>query len=771
MLGAESSFSIDPATFGNTTHYSVYDISRLVRMGDWKCHVIEQALPVEENPFEDRQTGGTLRIYDLAVAAVPSYTNFHGGTPALAQAAIVTMVNRLNQIYEREFACRFQLVANNQNLMYTTANPGPYTDGDLGAMLGENQTNINSVIGSGNYDIGHVVSAQNLGGLAQLNAVCGSGKARGGTGVNPPLGDFFTVKYVGHEIGHQFGASHSFNADDSAGNNTCLPNRSSNNAYEPGSGSTIMGYQGLCGSSNNLSNWDTMFNQGAYMQVVARITGGGNCGTNSNTANNLPTITPLTTFTIPIGTAFTATGIATDADGDALTYSWEQRNLGAAQPAIGTGSTDNGSSPLFRVFAPSTSNTRTFPRLVDVLDGTPNIGEQYPTVARTLSLRLTVRDNRAGFGAVRVADINYTVNASGGPFVINVFNTGGSVPGNGTTAVTWNVANTNASPFNATSVRILLSIDGGTTFPYVLSASTPNDGSENVTIPTVTTNQARIRVEPTNNVFFDINNANFAINCPSVQDVLATDSTSCNFVRVTWTAVPGATGYRIQRGPVGGSFAEIASVSGQFTTQFDDTTAVPGTQYNYAVRLNSAQCTLGGPQSAQNAGQRAATTAITSNPVPQSVSLGGTATFNVLANGTGLAYQWQRNSINLNADPRFSGLNGSTLQINSVQAGDAGNYRCVVTGLCGASATSGAAALSIATGPTCDLVDFNNDGAAFDPTDIEAFLSVFAEGPCLPLGAMCNDIDFNNDTSTFDPCDIESFLLVFSEGPCTICGQ
>ena len=73
-------------------------------------------------------------------------------------------------------------------------------------------------------------------------------------------------------------------------------------------------------------------------------------------------------------------------------------------------------------------------------------------------------------------------------------------------------------------------------------------------------------------------------------------------------------------------------------------------------------------------------------------------------------------------------------------------------------------------GGVCDSIDFNNDEASFDPTDIDAFLSVFSEGPCIPIGNFCNDIDFNNDGALFDPCDIESFLLVFSEGPCTPCG-
>jgi len=74
------------------------------------------------------------------------------------------------------------------------------------------------------------------------------------------------------------------------------------------------------------------------------------------------------------------------------------------------------------------------------------------------------------------------------------------------------------------------------------------------------------------------------------------------------------------------------------------------------------------------------------------------------------------------------------------------------------------------TGTECGSIDFNNDGSFFDPQDIDAFLSVFSEGPCVPGTATCNDIDFNNDGALFDPCDIDSFLAVFSEGPCTLCG-
>ncbi len=78
--------------------------------------------------------------------------------------------------------------------------------------------------------------------------------------------------------------------------------------------------------------------------------------------------------------------------------------------------------------------------------------------------------------------------------------------------------------------------------------------------------------------------------------------------------------------------------------------------------------------------------------------------------------------------------------------------------------------IAVVGNQTCDSIDFNNDTSFFDPQDIDAFLSVYSEGPCIPSSATCNDIDFNNDGSLFDPCDIDAFLLVFSEGPCSLCG-
>src|SRR5205814_1962137 len=200
----------------------------------------------------------------------------------------------------------------------------------------QNQTNINSVIGSANYDVGHVVSGMNLGGLAQVRAVCTTSKAKGGTGLQGPTADFFWVEYVSHELGHEFGANHSFNADDSADGNACLPNRNAGTAYEPGGGSTIMSYTNLCGAHNQLQGTsDPMFNQGAYGEIAAYLAGGGNCSANTATGNTAPTVNGGPDYTIPVGTPFAMTASSGDVNGDSLTFSWEERDLGAAQPASG----------------------------------------------------------------------------------------------------------------------------------------------------------------------------------------------------------------------------------------------------------------------------------------------------------------------------------------------------------------------------------------------------------------------------------------------------
>lgn len=453
-----------------------------------------------------RANGENLRTYRLAVAATGEYTAFHGGTVHAALAAINTTVSRVNFIYIREVAIRMVLVGGNNLIVYTDAATDPYTNGAPGAMINENQTNIDAVIGNANYDIGHVFGT-NSGGLAGLNVVCQTGiKALGVTGSGAPVGDPFDVDYVAHEIGHQFGGNHSFNGDAGA----CAGNRVAAKAFEPGSGSTIMAYAGICGAQDLQPNSDAYFHTESYDEIViySTLLQGNSCPVISSASNAVPVPNAgVSGLTIPKSTPFTLTGSATDADGDPVFYCWEQYNLGpAGHPDLPVGD-----APIFRSFNPTSSPSRTFPKLSDIVNNVHTIGELLPNYARTLNFSLQVRDNWFMGGGVDYQNILVFV-AETGPFKVTSPNTSGITwTANSSTTVTWDVANSNVAPVNCSSVRILLSTDGGWTFPIVLAANTPNDGTQSVTVPNLSTTTARIKVEAIGNIFFDMSDQNFAI--------------------------------------------------------------------------------------------------------------------------------------------------------------------------------------------------------------------------------------------------------------------
>ncbi len=457
--------------------------------------------------------GGTLKTYRTAVGTSYQYTAaVGGGTVAGGQAAIVTAINRVTGVYETELSIRLTLVANNSSLVYASST-GSF--GNTSSVINTSTSKVNGIIGVGNYDVGHIFTTGS-GGLAGLGVVGSSTqKAAGTTGSPSPTGDAFYIDYVAHEFGHQFGADHTFNTANDTGN------RNGPTAYEPGSGVSIMAYAGLEGNDDLELHSIPYFHASSIDEIRTFIGTIPSVGTSTTVGNAAPTVSAGSNYAIPTGTPFMLTATGSDPNGDVLTYDWQQMDLGAAN---NLNSADNGASPLFRNYTPTTSPTRIFPQLTSVLRGwtyTPSYqgnatykAERLPEVARSaMKFRVVARDNRAGGGGVSTSDMQLQVVNTGAAFSITSFNSVATLAGGSTQTIAWNVAGTTASPINAANVNIALSLDSGQTFPFLLASNTANDGSESVQIPfgISATGTARIRVMPTNNVFFDINNAALSV--------------------------------------------------------------------------------------------------------------------------------------------------------------------------------------------------------------------------------------------------------------------
>jgi hypothetical protein len=626
----------------------------------------------------DAIAGGQLRTYRLALVTDPSYATYFGG-PANVTAAKVTLINRVTQVYEDETSIRLVLINATDKLNLNTAAEMTGANGPCGGsacyttaqaascssgLLTRNRTVAGLLAGAGNYDVGHIALGLNGGGIASLGVVGLAAKAQGCTGIPTPVGDFFAVDYVAHELGHQFAGNHTFNGVIS---NCSGGNRSAANSVEVGSGSSIMAYAGICGTDNLQSHSDPYWSQRSFDEIVAhtsaaestlsevqvgvltnyaangqqfQVSYAGNLsapiirGTNYTTAgvkaaiegiagwpaggtatvsalsdttftvtfggtlagldvaplslvgctagctgyindvtaggpstrrgavsanaNVAPSVTTQPLYTIPVRTPFALTGSATDANDDPITYMWEQNDRGAA---TGTGLISNTklNGPLFRQFGTRAivtsaatleygsagenhttgDPTRVFPDMAQILSNNTNaatgacptaqttptaadiecFSEYLPTAAyvgfagvnaapASLNFKLTARDGRGGLNN---ATTRLVLAPAAGPFLVTSPNTAVTLAAGTAQTVTWSVANTNVAPVNTANVKITLSVDGGTTWPYVLAASVPNSGSASVTLPALATTAARIKIEAIDNVFFDVSNADFTI--------------------------------------------------------------------------------------------------------------------------------------------------------------------------------------------------------------------------------------------------------------------
>jgi subtilisin-like proprotein convertase family protein len=514
--------------FGQTPFYRVYDrkdIPKDIIPKGLTTGIADGTNVMRVDPIERRtelaqvqeRTAATLmnlKIYRFAVGCTRFFSSDHGGTKPLAFAAVIEYTNLVSAIYERDVAMRLQLVADSENAVFLDAATDPYPAADAGSIMGVNGIVMNGFVGINNYDIGHAYgrylggsAAGVAGGITCTSNSKASGSSLGNGGSD--YGDWF-INVVGQETGHQCSAGHTWNF---CGND---PGRNGGSAFEPGSGSTIMSYGGSCGADNVASNSDLYYHAGSIdeIQFFYTFLVGESCGELIQTTNHRPEVTlPYSNgFFIPISTPFELDGSATDEDGDIISYTWEQMDVGPATPLT----TPVGNCPLFKVFPAGDKTNRVFPRMSRVLNNQFDLTEQLPTYDRDMTFRFSARDNRPGEGGVGWKDVEFRATALAGPFRVDFPNASTDVWNVGSyVTVQWDVANTFGAPVNCKKVNIRLSTDGGQTWDTVLAEGVANDGTQSVQVPNTPTNNARIRIDAADNIFFDVSNANFRIVAPT----------------------------------------------------------------------------------------------------------------------------------------------------------------------------------------------------------------------------------------------------------------
>ena len=520
-----------PLNIGNVSQYITYDRNvRIDSKEDFECLTENEYVPIKEiTSFNRDANDQILRTLRIAISTTGEYTNFwddgdntNGDAQEDALAAVVSTLNRTNEVFEVDMAVTFQLVSGTE-IIYPTASTDPYSSSSPNGQL---QSTLTSEVGESNYDIGHLFDyGSNNGNAGCIGCVCVDGQKGSGFSSHqftdndggPYMDDFFDIDYVPHEIGHQMGGNHTFSmSSEGTGVN-----------YEPGSGTTIMGYAGITGADDVQDHSDPYFHYGTINQVLNNLEN-KTCWTSTVITNNPPVANAGSDYTIPQGTAFKLVGSATDLDErDVLTYSWEQVDDGiTTRSTFGPTKT---SGAVWRSRPPSTNPTRYMPVKSRVLSGeltetnpgvtVDNISwETVSTVARSLDFALTVRDRSEtnGTGQFPQSDFDFmtvTVDGNSGPFAVisqtanETWNVGESQ------TVTWDVAGTASGIVNTPTVNIYLSTDGGLTFPFLAANNVANDGSHTFSVPPTNgdSNQLRIMVEGNDNIFYAVNSTNLSL--------------------------------------------------------------------------------------------------------------------------------------------------------------------------------------------------------------------------------------------------------------------
>ncbi|GIM54073.1 reprolysin-like metallopeptidase [Capnocytophaga cynodegmi] len=518
IMGENFELSFIESINDEGTEYKVYQ-RKSSENEHFECKTLEELKSEKDNKTRRAtyQTDNQVRTFRIAIATTYQYTQYFGGKDR-AFVQVVSTINRVNQVYGAQLSIQFQIVSD-KSILFDNVKDDPFANVNyenwLQSESGVLQGTLDRKVGSDNYDIGHLFHNRNLGGNAGcIGCVCEAGrKGKAFSSVRFRRGmdmDFFDIDILAHEIGHQMGAYHTFSYE----------YESTNSQVEPGSGSTIMGYAGVIDNQNVQKKTDPYFHHRSVYDIMQSVKG-KRPATMLPSSNNPPEIDNLKSYTIPHSTAYLLEGSATDADGDNLLYTWEQSDSRARGNYLFSPTLKSGATA--RSLPPSTSSKRYIPRLSRIVSGkltqsNPPIGSEWETVltiGRTLNWSFMVLDKKPvtnAMGSTVYKTIQVVVDASAGPFQITSHTENSSWFAGQKQTITWDTASTNTGSINVKKVTVLLSTDGGITFPHVLAKGIDNNGIARITIPkTLRTTQGRYMVKADENIFLAVNSGTITI--------------------------------------------------------------------------------------------------------------------------------------------------------------------------------------------------------------------------------------------------------------------
>lgn len=459
------------------------------------CTVTDKITQIEQITKRSKQLQnlelGGKRTLRLVMSASKEYSEQFGGSPYSTTNvlnAIAAGINSINIVFKRDLGIEFQLVSGENTIIPPTAEDNPF-NGSASDRLNQNQTFIKDKgYGIWSYDLGHHVTWGETGGSATPGVLCYPGyQSKGASGTTRGT-TVLWLDYVVHEIGHQMGAEHNFSSQECGAS-------WNNYRFEPGQGSSIMSYAALCGYGYT-NETNPFFHAGSLQKIVAtlndrlrytcqnanRIVVGNN--------QNSPVVNAKENITIPKETPFVLVGNITDADGDTISYQWEQFD-GNGSPMPGYPDCTKTNNALFRFREPIHENYRFFPQHSNVTAGNnANVTwEKLPCTARTMNFSLLGRDNNTEYGRIGLDQMTVTV-ANTGPFAITSFNNGETLSGDSFQTITWSVNGTNT---HCPNVDVLISTDGGNSYTE-LANNVSNNGNHQIQLPNVNSNNAVLAV-------------------------------------------------------------------------------------------------------------------------------------------------------------------------------------------------------------------------------------------------------------------------------------